>query len=347
MEANSSQSDKLPVSHYFEPPPVDNHKNPCTTLSTAYRRKPAAIRAESTKLRGKIHQEQLLQLLVAKISWLNFSSKIRNRVRESIRQLHFRFPFQKFFSLGDVGFALLRIVLRQRLENNFALRFGRADDFFRELDHRHFRRIANVHGQVVVAHHQPIDAFNQIGAVTKTARLRAFAEHRDRFVFQRLADERRDDAAVVESHARAVGVEDSDDARLDFVLLVIGHRQRLGETLGLVVAAARADGVDVAPIFLRLRMHERVAVNFRSGGDEEARFFFLGETERLVRAKRTDLERLNRQFEIINRAGGRGKMPDVIHRAFEKNKFGDVLLNEFEIRIAAEEIGRASCRERV
>jgi hypothetical protein len=28
-------------------------------------------------------------------------------------------------------------------------------------------------------------------------------------------------------------------------------------------------------------------------------------------------------------------MPDVIHRAFEKNKFGDVLLDEFEIRIAA------------
>ena len=29
-------------------------------------------------------------------------------------------------------------------------------------------------------------------------------------------------------------------------------------------------------------------------------------------------------------------MPDVIHRPFEKNKFGDVLLDELEIRVAAE-----------
>ena len=28
-------------------------------------------------------------------------------------------------------------------------------------------------------------------------------------------------------------------------------------------------------------------------------------------------------------------MPDVIHPAFEKNEFGDVLLDEFEVRVAA------------
>jgi len=103
------------------------------------------------------------------------------------------------------------------------------------------------------------------------------------------------------------------------------------ETLHLVHRQrARADGVDVAPVFFRLRMNERIAVNFRGRGDEEARFFFLGEAER------ADLQGLDRQFEIINRAGGRGEMPDIIHRAFEKNKFGHVLLDEFEIRVAAE-----------
>ena len=125
------------------------------------------------------------------------------------------------------------------------------DDGLGELQHRHLGRVADVHRQVVIAHHQPVDAFDQIGDVAKAARLRALAENRDGLVRERLADERRHDAAVVQPHPRAVGVEDADDARLDLVLAVIGHRQRLGEALGLVVAAARADGVDVAPVFFR------------------------------------------------------------------------------------------------
>ena len=88
------------------------------------------------------------------------------------------------------------------------------------------------------------------------------------------------------------------------MLAVIGHRHRLGEALGLVVAAARADGVDVAPVFLRLRMHERVAVNFRGRGNQEARALFHGQAERFVCAKRADLERLDREIQIIHRAGG-------------------------------------------
>ena len=85
-----------------------------------------------------------------------------------------------------------------------------------------------------------------------------------------------------------------------------------------------------------LRMDERVAVNFRGGGDEEAGFFIFGEAQRLVCAERADLHGLDRDLQIINRAGGRGKMPDVIHRAVEENKFRHVLLDEFEIRVAAE-----------
>ena len=153
---------------------------------------------------------------------------------------------------------------------------------------------------------------------------------------QRLADERRHHAAVVQPHARAVGVEDADNAGLDLVFAVIGHRHGLGKTLGFVVTAARADGVDVAPVFFGLRMHQRVAVNFRGGGDQEARVFVLGQAERLVRAQRADLQGLDRDLQVINRAGGRGEMPDVIHRRIEENKFRHVLLDEFEIRVAAQ-----------
>ena len=90
------------------------------------------------------------------------------------------------------------------------------------------------------------------------------------------------------------------------------------------------------PQYSSVRMDERIAVNFRSGRDKEARFFVHREAERLVRAERADFQGLNRQLQIINRAGGRREMPDEIHRPFEKNKLGNVLLDELEIRIAAE-----------
>jgi len=57
----------------------------------------------------------------------------------------------------------------------------------------------------------------------------------------------------------------------------------------------------------------------------------LRQTERLVRAERSYLQRLNWQFQIVNRAGRRGKMPDIIYRAIEKNKLGDILLNESKV----------------
>src|ERR1035438_7377078 len=148
-------------------------------------------------------------------------AEIRNRVGQSVGELHFGFPFQKLLRLGDVGLALLRIVLRQRLEDDFAFGLCRADDFPGELAHGQFRRIADVHRQIVIAHHQPVDAFNQIRDVAKAARLVPLAKNGDGFVLERLADECRHDAAVVQAHSRAVGVEDSHDARLNLVFAVI------------------------------------------------------------------------------------------------------------------------------
>ena len=53
-------------------------------------------------------------------------------------------------------------------------------------------------------------------------------------------------------------------------------------------------------------------------------------------AQRTDLQRLDREFEVINRAGGRGEMPDVIDRAVEKQILRDILLDEFVVRVAGQ-----------
>ena len=96
--------------------------------------------------------------------------------------------------------------------------------------------------------HQPHEALDQVVDVAERARLRAVAVDRDRLAVQRLDDEVRHHAAVVGVHARAVGVEDARDLDVELVLAVVVEEQRLGAALALVVAGARADRVDVAPV---------------------------------------------------------------------------------------------------
>ena len=91
-------------------------------------------------------------------------------------------------------------------------------------------------------------------------------------------------------------------ARVDALLAVVGHRQRLGVALGLVVDAARADRVDVAPVGLGLRVHLRVAVDLAGRGEQEARALALRQAERVVRAVGADLERVQRQPQVVDRA---------------------------------------------
>ena len=80
-------------------------------------------------------------------------------------------------------------------------------------------------------------------------------------------------------HARAVGVEDARHLDADAVLAVVVEEQRLGAALALVVAGARTDRVDVAAIGLRLRVHERVAVNLAGRGVEDACARALGQAQ--------------------------------------------------------------------
>ena len=131
--------------------------------------------------------------------------------------------------------------------------------------------VADVDRLVEVAVEQAVDPVDQVGDVAEAAGLVPLAEDRERLAAEDLAHERGQDAAVVEPHPRAVGVEDPDDPGLDPVVAVVGHRDRLGEPLGLVVAAAGADRVDVAPVILALRVDLGIAVDLRSTGQQEPR----------------------------------------------------------------------------
>ena len=134
------------------------------------------------------------------------------------------------------------------------------------------------------------------------------------FSLERLPDERRDRPAVVRAHARPVRVEDPDDRRVDALLAVVRHRQRLRVALRLVVDPARADRVHVAPVGLGLRVHLRVAVHLARRGEQEARPLHLGEAERVVRPVRADLERLQREPQVVDRARGAREVVDEVDR---------------------------------
>ena len=111
---------------------------------------------------------------------------------------------------------------------------------------------------------------DEIGNVLERSRLLPVAVHRHRLARQRLRHEVAHHAPVVERHARAVGVEDAAHAHVEPVLAAVVEGQTLGRALALVVAGALADRVDVAPVGLRLRVLERVAVDLGGGGEEEA-----------------------------------------------------------------------------
>ncbi len=99
------------------------------------------------------------------------------------------------------------------------------------------------------------------------------------------------------------GVEDPGDSDLDAVLAVVGERQGLGEALRLVVDPAGADRVDVAPVGLRLRVDQGVAVDLGGRGEQDARALVPGQAERLVGAERADLHGLDRPAQVVDRRG--------------------------------------------
>src|ERR1700690_204619 len=84
-------------------------------------------------------------------------------------------------------------------------------------------RIADVGGLVLVRFEQAINSINQVGNVTEAACLLTVAIHSDGFAAKRLIEKVWQCTAVVQTHARAVGVKDADDVSVHPVMAVISH----------------------------------------------------------------------------------------------------------------------------
>ena len=160
---------------------------------------------------------------------------------------------------------------------------------------------------------------------------------------ERLEHEVGDDAAVVGLQARPVGVEDADHVRFDGVVAVPCGDGGLGETLGLVVDRARADGVDAAPVGFDLGMELGIAVALGGGGMQEAGVIFAREVEAVDGADGADEEGLRAEAGVVHGRGGRGEVEDEVDGAGVEGE-GDVVVEEGEARLAGEvgEVGEAA-----
>src|SRR5205085_7654796 len=183
-----------------------------------------------------------------------FPAEGREHPSEPLLQLDLRLPAEHLLGPRDVRLADLGIVDRERLVDDLARRAGDTEHRLGELVERELARVPDVHRQVLAALRKENEPADQVVDVAKAPRLRAVAEDGDRLALERLAHERRHGAPVVRAHARAVRVEDPDDAGVDALLAVIGHGECLRVALRLVVDAARPDRIDVPPVALRLRM---------------------------------------------------------------------------------------------
>ena len=179
---------------------------------------------------------------------------------------------------------------------------------------------------------------DEVVAVLERTRLTAVAVDRDVLVAKRLHDEVRDHTAVLRMHARSVGIEDAHHPRVDIELANTVRNQRLAHSFAFVVAAADANRVDIAPLMLLLRMHQRIAVDFARRAMEQLRVITQCELEAEEDALDGRHRREHRTRLIVDRRGGTCEIVDLVElHALEagtlRGNIGDIPLQETEARI--------------
>ena len=151
---------------------------------------------------------------------------------------------------------------------------------------------------------------------------------------QCLHDEVRDDTAVVGAHVGAVRVEDSRYLDFHVVSLMKIEEQRLGAALALVVAGPGAERIDIAPIILDLRVHERVAIDFGGGCLENAGAGTSGQFQQVECTEDRRLHRVDRIGLVVRRRCRAGKVVDFID--LDVDRIDDVMPDDAEAVEVAE-----------
>jgi hypothetical protein len=143
------------------------------------------------------------------------------------------------------------------------------------------------------------------------------------------------------------------DAQLGLAPIV--EEKGLGATLAFVVTGSRPDRIDVAPIFLRLRMDVGIAIDLRRRGLQNLGAQPLGEAEHVDGTVHTGLRRLHRIVLVVNGRGRASKIVDLVDLDIERERhvvahqlealtieeMGDVALGASEEVVDADDIAAA------
>ena len=82
---------------------------------------------------------------------------------------------------------------------------------------------------------------------------------------------------------------------------MVRHDVRLSRALRFVVNTARADGIDMSPVRLPLRMLERIPVHLAGRRHQKPRALLQRKAKRLVGADRAGLEGGDRMLGVVDR----------------------------------------------
>ncbi len=244
-------------------------------------------------------------------------------------------PIQFFFGQGNVGATPCWIVFRQGRMHEFGSGAGKLDNGLRQFENCEFAGVAQVYGTVeVVAIHHGQHACDEVVDVAKGAGLLSFAIDGNGVAFECLYDEIADYASIVDEHARTVGVEDTYDANVDVVLPVIVEEEGFCDTFSFIITAARADGIDVAPVAFHLGVDCRIAVDLRGGGLQDACADAFGQAEGVECAHYIGLDGFYGVVLIMYGGGWTGKVENTI--GLYHDRVCDVMSNEFEVWVVQE-----------
>src|SRR3989344_4230558 len=262
--------------------------------------------------------------------------KVRDCLNEALIESGLGFPTEPVPRQRNVRLPLQRVVARERFLHDLRLRADERDYFLRQIEDREFARITQVNGpcEVIGATHEADEALDHVVHIAERTRLLAVAIDGDRLSLERLGDEVRRHTPVVRVHAAAISIENTRDLDAQVVLAAVIEKKRFGAAFALVVAGAKTDRIDIAPVTLGLWMHCGIAIDLAGRGLEGLRLHALGEPEHVDRAVHAGLGRLHRIELVVDRRSRAGQVVDLVHLDVERERH--VVAQQLKMRITDE-----------
>ena len=124
------------------------------------------------------------------------------------------------------------------------------------------------------------------------------------------------------------------------ILPMIIHNQRLCTAFSLIVARSDADGIDVAPVFLNLRMDFRISIDFAGGCLKYFGTGTFGETEHIDRAVNTGFDGLRRILLVVYRTCRTSQIVNLIH--FNVERKNHIVADKFKTLVIQQMIDVSS-----